>query len=636
MMKKEANSVRSLSDTAINSLCERLLSNDGLTESLPGNGSIHNDRPLPFLAVFRPPLKHGDPGTEKLITGEASYLIASADVRFEKQTSKLIQCLVKPLTGKFNAVLIVEIWAAAPSLKNRAHPSGSSRPEFTILTSGTRPPTRTIEALVKSLEAIKINRQKAKVTVTYGDNRCPSNTAPLMQPEEARKLNCFIIGLEIAPIYRDSNTGEVYPVLLRMFQRRFAHAQRRGFFEFSRSQTTFRPANYLALGKRTLVNYVLAVDRKLAEISNSFDFLLQVTPVNIKNAWKSFSQSNFKQKPVFYYRPLPIDPAFIKQKLYKIILERVEDPTLAHLFRLKRRELDRELGMLEDRETERFLYGGIQLYGKLSNEFVTIAKNLLLKIPKDESNKSEKCSLDASQFAKRVQEEIEYYRQINPKMTAQVEIRADVIGLMVSKGNLLIGEQTVIPASRVDALLAHEIGTHSLTWFNGKAQPFQQLYTGLPGYDELQEGLAVLSEYLVGGLTAGRLRLLAGRVVAAKCLVDGGSFVNTFQELIETYGFGQQTSFTITSRIFRGGGLIKDAVYLRGLVYILDYVKNGGKIAPLYVGKIAAEHLPMIEELRYRKVLRPVPLTPKFLKDPKALERLDIVRKGLTVLELVP
>jgi len=44
----------------------------------------------------------------------------------------------------------------------------------------------------------------------------------------------------------------------------------------------------------------------------------------------------------------------------------------------------------------------------------------------------------------------------------------------------------------------------------------------------------------------------------------------------------------------------------------------------------------MIEELRYRKVLRPVPLTPKFLKDPKALERLDIVRKGLTVLELVP
>ena len=34
--------------------------------------------------------------------------------------------------------------------------------------------------------------------------------------------------------------------------------------------------------------------------------------------------------------------------------------------------------------------------------------------------------------------------------------------------------------------------------------------TGLTGYDTLQEGLAVLSEYLVGGLSRPRLRLLGG------------------------------------------------------------------------------------------------------------------------------
>ena len=635
MNSKKSSEIVGFSDDAIHAVCERLLEKDGHTESLPGNGRIHNDRPLPFLVVYRRPAVNNDLGTEDLVSGEASYLITSGEPNLEQAVSKLVRCLVRQLTKKFNAVLIVEIWAVPPIQDNRDELSGISQPKFTIMTSGTRPPTRAIEALVKSLEAIKLNRKRSAVEVMYGDRRCPCNTSPLMRSVEARRLNCFIIGLEVDRIYSDPKTGQIFPVLLRRFQRRFAHALRRGFFEFSRTHSTFRPTNYLALGKRTLVNYVLDVDRKLAEISNAFDFLLQVTPVNMKDAWESFSQSKFNRKPVFYYRPLPIDPAFFKQKLYKIVLERVEDPTLAHLFRLKRRELDRQLTMLEDRETERFMYGGLQLYGKLTEKFVNVAKELVLQISKDKSAQMEKDLLDANQFAKKAQEEVEYYRQLYPGMTTKVEIREDVIGLMVSKGNLLIGWQTSIPASRVNALLQHEIGTHAVTWFNGKAQPFQQLYTGLPGYDELQEGLAVLAEYLVGGLTGSRLRLLAGRVIAAKCLIDGMSFVKSFQELTQTYGFDQRTAFTITSRVFRGGGLIKDAVYLRGLIHILEYVKNGGNIEPLYIGKIAAEHIPIIEELRYRKVLRPAPLRPRFFKNPKAIERLETLRNGLTVLQLV-
>ena len=635
MNSKKSSRIERLSKDAINAVCQRLIEKDGHTESLPGNGRIHNDRPLPFLAVYRRPVANDDSGTEDLISGEASYLVISGDAQLKQTVSDLIRVLVSHLTEKFNAVLIVEIWAVPPVRNIRDQMSGISPPKFTIMTSKTRPPTRTIEALVKSLEAIKLNRTKGIVDVLYRDSRCPCNTSPLIQAIEARKLNCFIIGLEIDRIYSDPNTGQIFPVLHRRFQRRFTHALRRGFFEFSKSHSSFRPTNYLALGKRVLPKYVLDVDRKLAEISNAFDFLLQVTPVNMKDAWESFSQSKFNRKPIFYYRPLPIDPAFFKQKLYKIILERVEDPTLAHLFRLKRRELDRQLTMLEDRETERFLYGGLQVYGKLSNEFITMAKSLLLKIPKDNDTQSKKDSLDASQFATRAREEIEYYRQFCPEMSSKVEVRGDIIGLLVSKGNLLIGQQMMIPPSRVDALLAHEIGTHVVTWFNGKAQPFQQLYTGLPGYDELQEGLAVLSEYVVGGLTSSRLRLLAGRVIAAKCLIDGLSFVNSFHELAETYRFDQRTAFTITSRIFRGGGLIKDAVYLHGLIHILDYVKNGGKIEPLYVGKIAAEHIPIIEELRYRKILKPPPLMPRFMRDPQALEKLNQLKNGKSVLDLL-
>ena len=59
-------------------------------------------------------------------------------------------------------------------------------------------------------------------------------------------------------------------------------------------------------------------------------------------------------------------------------------------------------------------------------------------------------------------------------MQTKVQIREDITGLMVSKGNLFLGKKIKIPKRRVDALLQHEIGTHIVTYVNGKAQPFQQ------------------------------------------------------------------------------------------------------------------------------------------------------------------
>jgi uncharacterized protein (TIGR02421 family) len=174
-----------------------------------------------------------------------------------------------------------------------------------------------------------------------------------------------------------------------------------------------------------------------------------------------------------------------------------------------------------------------------------------------------------------------------------------------------------------------------LTYHNGRAQRFRLLASGLAGYDSLQEGLAVLAEYLVGGLNAPRLRLLAGRVVAARCLVDGASFVDTFRVLHHEHGFAGRIAFTITVRTHRSGGLTKDAVYLRGLRQILEYLARGGELAPLYVGKIAVEHISIIRELTWRGVLLPPPMTPRYLDDPDAQARLIDLRQGRTVVDLL-
>ena len=187
---------------------------------------------------------------------------------------------------------------------------------------------------------------------------------------------------------------------------------------------------------------------------------------------------------------------------------------------------------------------------------------------------------------------------------------------------------------RVAAALAHEIGTHALTWYNGGRQPLRQLQVGLAGYEALQEGLAVLSEYLVGGLDRSRLRRLAGRVVAVHCLVGGADFMQIYRELTGAYGFSEYDAFLVTMRVFRGGGFTKDAVYLRGLTELLEYLGKGGEIEPLLLGKFALEHLPLIEELRWRRILKPPPLHPRYLETDEAKRRLARLRRQPSLLAL--
>jgi hypothetical protein len=131
------------------------------------------------------------------------------------------------------------------------------------------------------------------------------------------------------------------------------------------------------------------------------------------------------------------------------------------------------------------------------------------------------------------------------------------------------------------------------------------------------------------------MRLLAARVVAVSLMIGGASFVDTFRELNGRYGFERRTAFTITMRIYRGGGLTKDAAYLRGLNQVLDYLGKGGKLSPLFVGKIAADHVPIVRELQWRKVLYEPSLTPRYMERPDARSRLEELSRGRTVIDLI-
>jgi uncharacterized protein (TIGR02421 family) len=611
--------------------------------SLAGGGRLHFDRRLPFLCVYRRRAGAADLGTEQVVAAKAASFIIPAEPRHAARAMRLLRALVGYLAQHFGSFLLIEAWSGPVS---RGHGHGADTngdaadevliPRFQILTPPTRIPRATVEAMSKALGKTEARHGTAEIVMCPAKRVAPPDMKPLVKPGELRQWNAFLVGLVVRPVYRDEVTQKINPVVLRAIRRNLNTAMKQAFFAFTQKRMAARPDRYYGVGRRAVVKAVLDIDEQLAAIDRSFDLLLQATPVNAEAAWREFRRHRFEKPPVFFYRPSPVDPALLKRRLYLIPVERIDDPTLSYLFRQKQEELDRQITLLTDIDTPRFLPESLQIYGGVSDPLYQEGEEILNRVPVRSGERASRGQLDAAEFAKRAQEELGFYQQQSPDFDASVAVRDDLYaGMMVSGHQLLVGGRTRVPRRRVEALLQHEIGTHLVTRYNGHRQPFQQLEVGLAGYDGLQEGLAVLAEYLVGGLSRVRLRVLAARVVAARRLLDGASFIDTFRALNRYYEFSQRTAYTIAMRIYRGGGLTKDAVYLRGLLQILRYLSDGGALEPLYLGKVASAHLPLVAELRRHGVIKPPALRPRYLDHPEAMVRLEKVRGGLTVLDLL-
>ena len=594
--------------------------------TLPGGGRVHVDRPLPFLCVYRRRADRDDPGTGDLVRTQASYLIAPADPALADATGRLIAAVVEELAAARGACLVLELWAG-----DDAKPPSC----FRIHTASRDRLATTIDALADALRAMTLPVTALDVEIVSGGDVAPPGLHPILAGALSGRPDVLTIGLEVPPLFRAG--GTVYPFVLRALSRDLMHALQRGFFEFDRVQTPSKLEHFHMLGRRRLVQAVHASDAALVEIGTSFDFLLAVTPVNTEAAWAEFCESGRARTPTLRYRLLTVDPEVGKRRLYDLPLHRLEDPVLAELLRDKRRELDRQLGLLEDRDTPRFLHGSLQLYPPVEDGLLATAREILATIPPGRSAAPALAGprYDAEAFAAHARAEIDGYRAAAPALAATVEIRDDLASLVVSHGDLLVPRSLDVAGHRVDALLQHEVGTHVLTHGNGRAQPLGVLAAGLAGYEAMQEGLAMFAEYLAGGLDGDRLRLIAARVVAVRRLVEGATFPALVRELTEEHGLSPRRAFLIAVRVFRGGGLSKDAIYLRGLTGVLERVRQGHDLEPLLVGKLGFEQIGLCAELLRRQVLRPPVMTPRWLEAGRASGRLARARAGLRAVDLV-
>ena len=591
---------------------------------LDGGGRVHVDRALPFLILNRS--EDSDGLAARVAATSPAYVMWSA--ADDGTALQAIDAVVRCQHRSHPQVLLLSLYDLP---RSAALPEDAPRLEdFTarLSVSDDAPAQAAATCLTEALGRIEVDLRTCQV-----EHIAKAWFEPGLETLTDGEPWLSHISLGLPQTYRVPGGDAVYPQLLHDLSVGVFDALLQAARAYLAAITSDPPASHRALGRRSFVAAARSVDRKLLRISTSFDFLLGVSPINSEAAYDRFRAAGFAEDPVFRYRPLTVDPDLAKRALYAIDLRRVEDPVLEGLFAEKRRELDQQLTMLASRNTANFRYMSLTLYPPVEPELLAAAQDILAQAPAG-GERGE--SIGASEVSKAARALIARYREADAAFTGRVLVREDIAaGLMVSARNVMIAKATHMPRHRLDALLQHEVSIHLLTCVNGDAQGLKIFRTGLAGYEGVQEGLGVFAECAVGGLTRARLRVLAARVVAVDAMIGGASFVDTFRLLHDRHGFGARMAFNVTARIFRSGGLSKDAIYLRGFTQVLRLLAEGGDLSPFWYGKIAVRHVPVVEELAARGLLQAPRSIPEFLARPDAQARIARMRTAPAISQLI-
>jgi len=598
-----------------------------IRSKLPNGGRIHVDRPLPFICLHLLRDKPRALAAEELCTAQAAHVLAgsASDAMVASEFANL-------MANEFGACLIVEVYELEED-RTFAEDSTELPPFDVVVDHNSAPGAPEACDAFRSRMAKGDIRYRTPNVLSEGRDSAQASIMPASSP------GIGVLRIGVAPIYRQASSTTVYPELLQQLVAQLYDAVLKGIRAFASATTSIKATSHRSFGRKTIVDSVHRVDRQVDAVSSSFDFLLQLTPINTEAAWHNFRRSRYAAAPDFHYRPLPFDIQAKKKELFSISFDQLEDPTLTELFDEKRRELDIQLTMLAERGTPRAKDASRVMYGSVEQSLSDQADEIidaLNGMGEEDTPPALKSALNAFALRDRADALLDQYRTEFSGFEPSVQIRDDIpAGLMVSGPRLLISRTTTIPEQRVEAILSHEIGVHLVTYFNGNEQGLRLLRSGLAGYEGMQEGLAVFSEYAVGGLTRLRLRLLAARVIACQAMLDGAQFVETYRLLCDRCGLSGRGAFHAAMRVHRSGGLAKDAIYLRGLLQVLRHLGSGGSLDVFWVGKIARTHFNIMRELLDRGLLKSIPIIPHFVSQAASAGRIKAASKGMGPLDLL-
>ena len=354
-----------------------------------------------------------------------------------------------------------------------------------------------------------------------------------------------------------------------------------------------------------------AVDRVLVDWSRRIRLFYHLAPVNeAGERARLFGGGRRVQDPRFSYRPLEFSAADARRELENAPIDSIGDANLRRLYEEKCWELDRLVRLLEVRGDADFLTGSLELFGKPPLEMVRDAGELLAA-----TKWVERRNLDVERVRRMLDAHLETYRRRYGEFDCEVVVDKAMSAKMYVHENRIHLKRGAL-FSREAALCdtVHEIDAHILTFLNGRRQPFRLFEIGPRGTLAFQESLGVFTEVANGVIFPGRVIALASRVVAVAAVVAGATFSEVFGQLTGDYGLDEDEAFLICVRVFRGGGLTKDWLYVAELERIFRHWAAGGDMKHLLLAKVTMDTLEEVEDLAARGGLLPARYLPEYLE----------------------
>lgn len=343
--------------------------------------------------------------------------------------------------------------------------------------------------------------------------------------------------------------------------------------------------------KQSLLKSITPVDDSLFELVKGIDILDAVSPLNYRQEKSQFLQSTFSKNPEFVYGKHVIDPFTRKRELFSLPIENIEDEDLQTLYADIIESYVDKIDQFRSIGTPDFLYDSLRYFGEPSEKDINNAQ-FILHLPDDWGDIQEE-RFNAKQI-------VDMLDAFGKQEGYQYQIVTDdsmIANILVSGTTIKVNSAALVSETEVKALAHHELGVHLTTTLNARSQPLKILSLGCPVNTMTQEGLAILSEYLAGYMTVPRLKVLALRVLAVHSMINEKDFKKTFLLLHEQHNTPKDLAFTITARVYRGGGFTKDYLYLQGLHQMLNAFETRKDFANLMCGKVAIDYLPIVSRL---------------------------------------
>ncbi|MFH1847173.1 MAG: tyrosine/phenylalanine carboxypeptidase domain-containing protein [Candidatus Omnitrophota bacterium] len=360
------------------------------------------------------------------------------------------------------------------------------------------------------------------------------------------------------------------------------------------------------------------IDKRLSGIIKDINFYSLLTPTNqYEEKQKFFKKHRNGQgyNPVFLYRKHDLTVYLKSLETLKAKLD-----TQDQLERLFKEKMDFAIGQIRLLQSEDHAFTEIsaELYGIPDKVCLEEAGNILEKIsttgyvfPDETVTPCEMAVIFQKNLGiAGIDWEVILSDKIIPKITVSGKDK-----------RVYINSRINYTREEVQRLKVHEIDVHVYRGANGDIQPFWIFREGLAGYDETEEGLAIILEEMSGCLRIDNRqeKIYAARALSVEYSIEG-AFYDVFIRLKDF--FPEEIAYRMAERTKRGltdtslsGGFTKDFHYMSGWRKLRKYAEEKKDIKILYTGKIGVEHVEIVEALISSKVLSPPCFVPEILLD---------------------